>query len=65
MQFLTSVAVLHVAAIAGYYTLDISASSARVQRWYAWGWMGLTVAVVLLGLQRLKRARRTAEKAGS
>ena len=56
-QFLVSVAVLHVAAIAGYYLLDVPGAPERLQRAYAWIWMGATVAVVVLGLQRLKRAR--------
>lgn len=56
-QFLLSVAILHVAAIAGYYALGVAAAPTRFQRLYAWVWMGATVAVVVLGLQRLKRAR--------
>ena len=56
-QFLVSVAVLHVAAIAGYYVLDVPTAPTRLQRIYAWVWMGATVAVVILGVQRLKRAR--------
>jgi hypothetical protein len=56
-QFLLAVASVHVVAIAGYYALDIGSAPARVQRWYAWIWMGLTVLVVLTGLQRIKRAR--------
>ncbi len=56
-QFLLSVAIVHVVAIAGYYTLDVERAPARFQRLYAWSWMGATVAVVVLGLQRLKRAR--------
>ena len=58
LRFLLSVAALHVVAITGYYALDIAASPASRQRWYAWTWMGVTVAVVLIGVQRLKRARR-------
>jgi len=57
-QFLVSVAVLHVVAIAGYYVFDIAAAPPDRQRVYAWAWMGLTVAVVVIGLQRIKRARR-------
>lgn len=56
-QFLLTVAVLHVAAIVAYYALDVPATAPRVQRTYAWVWMGLTVFVVLAGLQRIKRAR--------
>ena len=56
-QFLLAVAVLHGAAIAGYYLLGVPGSSDRFQRLYAWVWMGLTVALVIVGLQRIKRAR--------
>lgn len=58
VQFLVSVAVLHVIAIAGYCLLDIAQAPADRQRVYAWAWMALTVAVVVVGLQRIKRARR-------
>lgn len=57
LQFLLSVALLHVAAIAAYYLLDVARAPARFQRIYAWAWMGLTVVVVGVGLQRIKRAR--------
>ncbi|MGH7637007.1 MAG: hypothetical protein ACREOK_05095 [Gemmatimonadaceae bacterium] len=57
LQFLVSVAVVHVTAIAVYYAF-VADSSARTQRTFAWAWMGATVAVVLVGLQRIKRARR-------
>lgn len=56
-QFLLSVAVLHAVAIAGYHLLDVQRAPTRFQRTYAWTWMGATVAVVLIGLQRVKRAR--------
>jgi hypothetical protein len=56
-QFLLSVALLHVTAIAGYYVLGVARAPSRVQRAYAWTWMGATVAVVFIGLQRVKRAR--------
>ena len=58
LRFMASIVALHTAAIGGFYALDISAAAERHQKLYAWGWMGLTVAVVLVGLQRLKRARR-------
>lgn len=58
LQLLMSVAAIHVAAIAVYYALDVPTWSPDRQRFYAWSWMGLTVAVVLVGLQRIKRARR-------
>lgn len=56
-QFLLAVAILHVAAIGAYYALDIAGAAPRMQRLYAWVWMGLTVLVVLAGLQRITRAR--------
>jgi uncharacterized membrane protein YdjX (TVP38/TMEM64 family) len=56
-QFLLSVALVHVVAIAGYYALGVERAPTRFQRMYAWTWMGVTVAVVVIGLQRLKRAR--------
>jgi hypothetical protein len=58
LQFLVSVALVHVIAIALYYGLDLPGAPPRTQRAFAWGWMTVTVAVVLVGLQRLKRARR-------
>lgn len=59
LQFLISVAVVHVTALTGYYALGVDRWPERQQRMFAWGWMGATVAVVLIGLQRIKRARRT------
>jgi uncharacterized membrane protein YdjX (TVP38/TMEM64 family) len=59
-EFLLATAVLHVCAIAAYYALGIAAAPARTQRLFGWGWMALTVAVVVVGLQRIKRARREA-----
>jgi uncharacterized membrane protein len=58
LQFLVSVAIVHVIAIALYYGLDLATAPSRTQRVFAWGWMFVTVAVVLIGVQRLKRARR-------
>jgi hypothetical protein len=58
LELLASVALLHAVAIALYYALDIPLADARTQRAFAWTWMGLTVVVVLIGVQRLKRARR-------
>lgn len=57
LEFLVSVAAIHVIAIALYYAVVVDAP-ARTQRVFAWGWMGVTVATVLVGLQRIKRARR-------
>jgi hypothetical protein len=56
-QFLLSVAAVHLVAIAGYYALGVPRAPTRFQRVYAWTWMGATVAVVIIGLQRVKRAR--------
>jgi heme/copper-type cytochrome/quinol oxidase subunit 4 len=58
LEFLVSVAALHVVAIALFYFLDMSHASPARQRMFAWVWMGATVLVVFVGLQRLKRARR-------
>ena len=64
LEFLVSVALVHVVAITLYYALDLARMSARQQRVFAWLWMAVTVAVVVVGLQRLKRARRAARRAG-
>lgn len=56
-QFLLSVALVHALAIAGYYVFGVAGAPERFQQVYAWVWMGATVAVVILGLQRIKRAR--------
>lgn len=58
LRFLLAVAVLHAGAIGLYYALDVAHTPARQQRLFAWTWMGLTVAVVFVGLRRIKRARR-------
>jgi hypothetical protein len=58
LQFLVSVAMVHVIAIALYYGLDMPTAATRTQRVFAWAWMFVTVAVVLIGVQRIKRARR-------
>ena len=58
LEFLGSVVAVHIVAIALYYGIDLPHSPAREQRMFAWVWMGVTVFVVLIGLQRIKRARR-------
>jgi uncharacterized membrane protein YdcZ (DUF606 family) len=58
LEFLVGVALVHVVAIAIYYAADVAHTSARQQRLFAWVWMGATVLVVFVGLQRIKRARR-------
>ena len=58
LELIAAVTIVHVVAIAAYYGFDLPLRSDRVQRLFGWSWMGLTVAVVLVGLQRLKRARR-------
>jgi uncharacterized membrane protein YdjX (TVP38/TMEM64 family) len=65
LEFLVGVAAVHIVAIAIYYAAGIAHTSARQQRMFAWVWMGATVLVVLVGLQRLKRARRHASAARS
>jgi len=57
LEFLISVAVLHVVAIALYYLMDIPNATTARQRLFAWMWMGATVLVIFAGLQRIKRAR--------
>lgn len=58
LEFLVSVAAVHVVAIALYYALEMPRSPTARQRMFAWTWMGATVLVVFFGLQRIKRARR-------
>ena len=65
LELLVSVAAVHIIAIAIYYALDIPQAPARRQQFYAWGWMAVTVAVVFVGLQRIKRARRSKNQHGS
>jgi hypothetical protein len=64
LELLVAVATVHVVAIGLYYALGLAHRPDRIQRIFAWSWMGVTVAVVMIGLQRLKRARRTV-RAGS
>jgi len=63
LAFLVSVAAVHVVAISLYYATDVAHAPAARQRLFAWVWMGATVAVVLIGLQRIKRARQAARAA--
>lgn len=58
LQFLVAVVAVHVVAIALYYGLSVAQAAPSTQRRFAWVWMGATVAVVIIGLQRIKRARR-------
>ena len=62
LELVVSVVVLHGVAIATYYAIDIAHAAARTQRLFAWAWMGLTVAVVVVGLQRIKRTRRAGRR---
>lgn len=64
LELLVSVVLVHTIAIALYYVLDLPGAPARTQRIFAWVWMGLTVAVVLVGVQRLKRSRRARLSSG-
>jgi heme/copper-type cytochrome/quinol oxidase subunit 4 len=57
LEFLVSVAAVHVVALGLYYALHLPQAPAGEQRMFAWVWMGVTVLVVLVGLQRIKRAR--------
>jgi hypothetical protein len=65
LEFLVGVAAVHIVAIAIYYGADIAHAVPQRQRLFAWIWMGATVVVVLLGLQRIKRARRQSLSARS
>jgi len=65
LEFLVAVAAVHIVAIAVYYAADIPHASVTTQRMFATIWMGLTVAVVLIGLQRITRARRGARASAS
>lgn len=58
LEFLVAIAAVHVVAIAIYYAADVAHTTATQQRLFAWVWMGATVLVVFVGLQRIKRARR-------
>jgi len=58
LEFLVTVAAVHVIAIVLYYAIDLQHAPPNEQRVFAWSWMAVTVAVVFVGLQRLKRARR-------
>jgi hypothetical protein len=60
LEFLIGVAVVHVTAIAVYYAMDVAHWTVSRQRMFAWIWMGATVLVVFVGLQRIKRARAAA-----
>ena len=57
LRFLLVVAALHGVAIGLYYALGVARLPERQQWMFAWTWMALTVAVVFVGLRRLKRAR--------
>jgi hypothetical protein len=61
-EFLLGVAALHVTAIVLYYGLGIARAPVVRQQLFAWVWMGATVVVVLVGLQRVKRARRAVRR---
>ena len=58
LEFLVAVVAVHVVAIGLYYGLSIPQAAASTQRRFGWIWMGVTVAIVIGGLQRIKRARR-------
>ena len=64
LEFLVGVALVHVVAIALYYGMDVPSSPVQRQRMFAWVWMGATVVVVFVGLQRIKRARAAARQGG-
>jgi hypothetical protein len=51
------VAVLHAIAITAYYTLHIGGATPRRQTTFAGVWTVLTLAIVLVGLARIRAAR--------
>ena len=58
LEFLVAVTLVHVVALALYYGLGVSRMPTSTQRFFGWGWMAATVLAVIVGLQRIKRARR-------
>ena len=61
LELLVAIATVHGVALGLYYALDMAHRPEGTQRTFGWIWMGVTVAVVMVGLQRLKRARRAAK----
>ena len=57
IELVVSVAAVHVVAIGLYYAFDVQHAAARAQRIFGWIWMAITIVVILIGTQRLKRAR--------
>ncbi|HJQ19307.1 MAG TPA: hypothetical protein VJ867_03090 [Gemmatimonadaceae bacterium] len=57
LEFLVGVAAVHIVAITLYYAMDISHAPLPRQQMFGWIWMAATVLVVVIGLQRIKRAR--------
>lgn len=64
LEFIAAIVVLHTLAMAAYYLIDIPSAPQRHQKLYAWAWMVLTAVVVLVGLQRIRRARRLDRERG-
>ena len=64
LEFLVAVVLVHVVAIALYYGLRVPQAATSTQRRFGWVWMAATVAVVIIGLQRIKRARRATRTSG-
>ena len=62
LEFVAATAALHGTAIALYYALDIRGAPLTRQRMFGWVWMGATVALIVLALQRIKRARRASRR---
>lgn len=58
LEFLASVAVVHAVALGLYYAADVPHASPAAQRTFVWIWTGVTLAVVLIGLGRMRRGRR-------
>ena len=58
LEFAVAIVAVHSIAIALYYGLAIQRAPTSTQRMFGWSWLATTIAVVFVGLQRLKRARR-------
>ena len=58
LQLIAAVVVLDVAAMALYYGLDIQRTTTRTQTLFTGAWTILTLIVVMVGLGRIRTARR-------
>lgn len=58
LQMVAAVVVLDIAAIGLYYGLHIQRTTPRTQAVFTGTWMVMTLVVVLVGLGRIRSARR-------